>query len=192
MRQSWDKCRGLFRDLDAIPRFPPTELSVLRWSSFCLPGRAFRIYLAHVEKARQLNDCDVTPWYTDRVSGAAIGPPKARDCSFAARPAAPRDQLRQVDRTFSLQDECAFLAVIGWICLLRIKSEAIPMIRRIPAGNMSEYGQASSHSVLGRVGSCLAIKLRRRKHMAFGSILKRSCCCVGRNPDGEDLHAPQL
>ena len=42
------------------------------------------------------------------------------------------------------------------------------------------------------VGGCLALKLRRRKHMAPGSILKRSCCCEGRDPDGEDLHIPQL
>ena len=28
--------------------------------------------------------------------------------------------------------------------------------------------------------------------MASGSVLKRSRCCEGRNPDGEDLHIPQL
>ena len=150
------------------------------------------MYLAHLVKARQLNDCDATSWYTDTVRGAATGLSQARECSFAARPAVSRGQLCRLVRTFSLQDEFTLLAAIGWIFLLRIKSESIPMGRRTPTENMSESGQASSHSVLGMVGRRLALKLRRRKHMASGAILKRSRCCEGYDLDSEDLHIPQL
>ena len=96
---------------------------------------------------------------------------KARDCSFAARPAVSKEQLRQLVRAFALQDEFTLLAAIRWIFLLRIKSEAIPTTRKIPTENMSEFGQASFRSSLGMVGGCLALKLRRRKHMASGSLL---------------------
>ena len=92
----------------------------------------------------------------------------------------------------SLQEEFTLLAVIGWIFLLRIKLEAIPTGRKIPTENMLEFGQASSHSGLGMVGGCRVLKLCRREHMASGSILKCLCCCEGRNPGDEDLHAPQL
>ena len=171
------KCWGPFCDLNVLLHFPPpSELSVLRWSSFFPPGETFRMYLAHLVKARQLNDCDATSRYTDWVRGAAMGLSKARDCSFAARPGVSKDQLCQLVRSFPLQDEFTPLAVIGWICLLRIKSEAIPMRRRTPAENTSEFGQAGSHSVLGMVGRCLALKLRQRKHMDSGSTLKRPCC----------------
>ena len=150
------------------------------------------MYLAHLVKACQLNDCDATSRYTDRVRGAALGLSKVRDCPFVARPAVSRDQLRQLVKTFSLHDEFILLAVMGWISLLRTKSEAIPTRRRTPTENMSGFGQASSHSVLGIIGECLVLKLRRRRHMASGSILKRSCCCEGRDPAGEDLHVPQF
>ena len=78
-----------------------------------------------------------------------MGLPKARDCSFVARPAVSKDQLRQLVRILALQDEFTLLAVIGWIFLLRIESEAIPMGRRISSENMSAFGQAGPHSVLG-------------------------------------------
>ena len=186
------KCWGLFCDFNMLPHFPPTVLSVLRWSAFFPPERTFRMYLAHLVKARQLNDCDATSWFTDRAQVAALGLSKVGDCSVVARPAVSTDQLCQPVKTFSLQDEFTLLAAICWIFLLRIKAEAIPMRRMTPTENMSEIGQADSHPVLGMVGSCLALKLCRSKHMASGSILKRSCCCQGRDRGDEDLHIPQL
>ena len=66
------------------------------------------------------------------------------------------------------------------------------MRRTSPTENASEFGQASSHLALGMIGGCLVLELRRREHMASGSILKRSWCREGQNPDDEDLHIPQL
>ena len=51
------------------------------------------------------------------------------------------------------------------------------MRRRAPSDSMSETGKANSHSVLGIVEGCLVLKLSRRRHMATGAFLKRSCCC---------------
>ena len=42
------------------------------------------------------------------------------------------------------------------------------------------------------VGGTLALKLRRRKHMASGAFLRRSSCCGARDPVGEDFHMPKL
>ena len=119
-------------------------------------------------------------------------PSKSKDCASAARPAVSQDTLRQPVGILSLRDEFTLLAVIGWISLLRRKSEAVPMMRKDPTENMSEIGQASSHSFLGMVGGTLALKLRRRKHMASGAFLRRSSCCGARDPVGGDFHVPQL
>ena len=47
-----------------------------------------------------------------------------------------------------------------FLLLLRINSEAIPTRQKIPTENMFQFGQASSHSVLGMVGRRLALKLQ--------------------------------
>ena len=67
------------------------------------------MYLAHLVKARQLNDCDATPWYADRVRGAAKGLPKAGNCSFVARPGVSKDHLCQLVRTFPYRRSSLFL-----------------------------------------------------------------------------------
>ena len=106
--------------------------------------------LAHLVKGRQLNDCDATSWYAGRANAAAEGVSKSEDCSISVRPAASEDQLCWLAGTFSLRDELSDgLSSFGWIVLLRVESEALPLRREIPAGSTSEMGQASSHSVLG-------------------------------------------
>ena len=67
------RCRGLFCDISMLPHFTPLELAVLRWGSFFPEGRTFRMYLAHLEKGRQVNDCDTTSWCTDRLKDGARG-----------------------------------------------------------------------------------------------------------------------
>ena len=64
---------GLFCGLNMIPRFPPTELAALRWSSFFLPGETSSMYLAHFVKGCQQNGCGATSWLTMRVRGAPRG-----------------------------------------------------------------------------------------------------------------------
>ena len=150
------------------------------------------MYLAHLVKGCGLNDCDAASWYTDRVEAAAKGLSKAKDCSSAARPAIYKDQLCQFVDTFPFRDEFALPPGLGWISLPPVKSEVVPMRRKWPSGNTSEMGQASAHSVLGMVEGRLVLKPRRRRHVASVVILKRSFCCEGRDPHGEDLHIPQL
>ena len=76
------------------------------------------MYLAHPVKGCQLNDCGATSWYTDRAKAAAKGQSRSKDCSVAARLAVPKDQLRQLVRTFFLRDEFTLLAVLRWMLVL--------------------------------------------------------------------------
>ena len=61
-----------------------------------------------------------------------------------------------------------------------------------PAENMSETGQANTHSVPGLVSGRLAPRLRRREHLALGATLTRSYGFGSRDPRGEDLHTPHI
>ena len=124
---------ALFCVLNLSPHYQPTELAVLRRSSFFLMGRTCRAYLSHLIEGRQLNDWDATLWRTDRAKAACKGLSKSKGCSFAARPAVSKEQLCQLVRPFSFRDGFILLAVIIWVFPLRVKSEAIPMRRREPA-----------------------------------------------------------
>ena len=84
------------------------------------------MYLSDPVIGCQLNDSDTTSWYADGAKAAARGVSKSKDFPLAARPAVPEDRLRQSVGTFFLREEFTFLAVAGWIFLLRVTSEAIP------------------------------------------------------------------
>ena len=186
------KCWGLFCDLNVIPHFPPTELAALRRSPFFLLGETFSMYLAHLVKGCQLDDCDATSRLTLSVRGAARCLAGSKGTSFTNLPALSRAQLGELVSRFSFNDECTLLAALSWIFLLRAKSEAIPMRRRPPFEDMSDAGPAYSHSVLGRVGGRLVLKLHRRKHMSSGALPSRGCCRESYAPNGDEMHIPQL
>ena len=95
--------------------FPPAG------GTFLPAGRTFRMYLAHLAKGRQPNDCDATSWYTQSVVAATKWRPKSKDCPFAARPAISKGQLCQLVRTFSFCDVFTLRASIGWISPLSRK-----------------------------------------------------------------------
>ena len=58
---------SLFSDLNMIPHFPPSGLAGLRRRSSFPLGRALHMYLSHLVKGRQPNDCDPTSWYPKRI-----------------------------------------------------------------------------------------------------------------------------
>ena len=110
-------------------RFPAFHLQNLQCWDGALASRwgaTFCVYLSDPVIGCQLNDPDATSWYADRANAAARGVSKSKDFPLAARPAVPGDRLRQSVGTFSLREEFTFLAVAGWISLLRVTSEAIP------------------------------------------------------------------
>ena len=119
------------------------------------------MYLARLGKGRQLNDCDAASWYTGRVKAAAEGLSKSKDCPFAVPPDISKDQVCQWAKTFSFRADFTLRASLDWISLLRIKSGALSMGRRVSPENMSEMGQANPLQALGMVGGRQALKLRR-------------------------------
>ena len=91
-----------------------------------------------------------------------------------------------------MRDASALVAAAIRALSRRDTSERVPMRGGELVVNMSETGQADSHSVSEMAGGRLALKLRRRKNMAPVAILVRSRRREGHDPQGEDSHVPQL
>lgn len=81
------KCWGLFCDLSRIPHFPRPELAVLRWSSFFLVGRTFRMCSAHLLEGCKLRGRSVTSRVTEGVEAVAKRLRKSTDSSSSTRTA---------------------------------------------------------------------------------------------------------
>ena len=75
------------------------------------------MYLPRLVKGCQLNGCDATAWYTEKVTAVAKGAAEPKDDSTATRPATSRHQRCQVVRSVSPRDEVTDLAVVA--CNLR-------------------------------------------------------------------------
>ena len=123
---------------------------------------------------------------------AGYGLSKAGDRSSSPRPAISRSQLCELVTARSLQDGLALIALIGWSFLLRIPSECLPLCRQQAGEDLDSDERLTRRAVIGLSGAKLAIKLNRRKHMASGSRLVRTCICDEYADDSLELHIPQL
>ena len=150
--------------------------------------------LAHLLKGCQLNDCDATSRYTSRSEAAARGLSESKDCSFAARPAVPKDHLRQLARCDSLRDELSLFTVVGWIFLLCTMSEnptGMGNPHRGNAGNGNISEGIPSVDLLRREGKSPPRTCRRWAKPALTQPWGRSRCRKGRDPQSEYLPMPK-
>ena len=146
------------------------------------------MYLAHLAKECQLDDCDTTSCFTERARAVEKGPYTSQDSSFSTRPAIHEQRLRQLVRSPSLRDELPSLGALNWIFFLTVNSNGVPMRRGLPTEDATRQKPADSHSPLRPVGGRLALKRRGRMLMAFGAISTRACCCERYDPRGGELH----
>ena len=81
---------------------------------------------------------------------------------------------------------------IGWLFLLRVSSENLPLVRQKPFGEMDADSALQPPAVVGLGRDCLIIKLHGRRHMAGGARMVRGRI-FGRYPPGSfEIHAPRM
>ena len=122
------RCWGFSCEVAARPHFPPTEGGVLARSSFFGAGGSFKIYVAHLEKARLPLGVDAS-WKSKAVATAGHGLSRAGDRSFPPRPAISGSLLCELVMSRPPQDDLALISLIGWPFLIRIPSECLPLCR---------------------------------------------------------------
>ena len=169
-----------FCDLLKKPYFPPTEDTVLKWSAVFKPGKAFSLYVSRLLKACQLLCCD-TSWNTQAVRGAAAGLKNDQVVNFKPRTFISSLQLRTLLGADWYLREIQAIAFLSFLFLLRMGSEALPVIRADWGHELTKRTPQVEKSVLGVVREddewLLRLKLNRRKNLREGAILKRTCSC---------------
>ena len=170
-----------FCTLLQTPPFPPTATGILRWSAIFSAGRAFGMYVRHVEKACILLGLGVD-WRSAAVQAAINGlahAPRVRSrfsniLTFA--------DLNRFITHETLQSDFGKLGFMSFLFLLRLQSEALPMRRAYPSDPLLPNAPPSGKSVIGllsiRGEERLVLKLSSRKCTAEASVLMRPCFCA--------------
>jgi hypothetical protein len=153
--------------------FPPTRDGLLAWSTTFRCHGTFCNYLSHVSTACELLGVSTEVFSCRALKRAKIAITK-RD-QFASRPKLFL-QLPLVRRLMhmAVKDGCkhdAMLYLVSYVFLLRVPSEALPMV--ICDGGVAHGEQ----SCLFLEGENLVLALKCRKNKQKGTRLTRGCWC---------------
>ena len=153
----------------------------IRWGACFNPGKNFSLYLSHLGKACQL--LNIPPaWYNNAVRGVARGLENAQDLILKFENYIFKTLFRKLIAHESIRSECGRLFYLAYVFILRLPSEALPAVRAGPHEPLLARAKLSRQSALGLRtfpggGQRLVLKIRTRKHMRGGAVLRRPCFC---------------
>ena len=131
------QCWASYCDLVGDPYFPPTSSRVLRWGALFKPGRTFGGYVAHLVKECQL--LNITPtWYNSAVRGFIHGLENAQDVSSKFENYTGKRLFRKMVAHETPNSEFGRLFYLDYVCILRLPSEALPVIRASPTEALTQ------------------------------------------------------
>ena len=172
---------GFFFRPDWLHVRPPLSENVPRRSACFKPGKTFALYPSTMGKSCHL--LNIPPsWYTADVRGVARGLGGAQDFILKFANYIFKTLFRELIDREMLYSECGRLYYMDYVFILRLPSEALPAIRagsheplltRVKLPHQSALGLRTFPDGEQR----LAHKLRSRKHMRGGAILRRPCFC---------------
>ena len=159
-------------------RLPPSVDDLLAWSVMFRSKDTFSNYLGYLRVGCML----------EGVSVAAFSDPairRAKRAVAAGLQFRPREKLFVRSQTvadiiagcssdFGFDSNFAVLFLISYVFMLRLPSEALPMVRG--SDGLSDHGQ--NQSTIFMDGDELCLKLRKRKNKPWGSLLRRGCWCA--------------
>ena len=157
-----------------VNAFPPTLDAVLAWSTTHRCAGTFSNYLGHLRAACIVLGCVAPDVQDPAIKRAKVAIVKRM--VFTSRPKMfiQRDIITNmvlaVNRGWESRN-LAMLWLASYTFLLRVPSEALPMMK---AGTAQD---ACEQSVLSFEGDTLCLRLKRRKNLQGGSVLKRTCQC---------------
>ena len=157
--------------------FPPEIDWLLAWASMFRCSGTFSNYLGYVKVGCLIERADVLVFNHPAVKRARGSIVKAGRFEAREKCWIRRKRIEAMLRWASSQrredKHCAILFLMCYVFLLRMPSEALPMI----AGDGSENELAQSVVWLDPAKEELVLKLRRRKNRPQGSRLVRTCWC---------------
>ena len=152
---------------------PPTVDDILAWSAIFRCKGTFKNYLNHVRVACELLRLPTAVFDNREVKRAGMAIQKRRMFIPRAPLFLGHDKLVQI-MNLAIADgdkSEAMLYLACYVFLLRMPSEALPMVK----GCGGAYHGEQSTLFMG-IG-CIYLKLATRKNKPSGSILRRFCWC---------------
>jgi len=162
---------------DASCAFPPTVDLILAWSYTFSNVGTFSNYLGYLRTICHCIDCEAPPVQHAAINRARVAIVKRELSTGKPRLFIQRTMLaNMVNRTLAQSDgmRWAMLYLAAYVFLLRLPSEALPMVRGC-ADSLREGHQ----SVLYMDDDTLCLYLRRRKNKSTPTVIKRMCTCTG-------------
>ena len=141
-------CYLSFCSLLAIAPFPPTTEGVARWSALFPPGKTFSIYLSHLAKACQLLGFD-SSWKTDVIIAICKGLKNKPSGKNRFHNSLEPPLLDKIIRKESWASEFARLCFVAYLFMLRLPSEALPLIMAKPEDRLVSTDHSSPHALIG-------------------------------------------
>jgi hypothetical protein len=156
---------------------PPTLNGLISWSVLFRSPRTYQNYVAHVKLGCQLVGVSTAVFEDSSIKRAVMAIGK-RD-EFRPRPklflqiARVRELLDLHDQHSSFTKEVCMLFLTTYIFLLRLPSEALPIVFKRARPRSYEKGQA----YVWVEGDRIWLQLGRRKNKPLGSTMWRECWC---------------
>ena len=157
--------------------FPPSVDTLLAWSTLFRSSGTLANYLSHVRTACLLVGAPVDVFEHPGLKRAKASVDKAGN--FAKRPKMwlQHDTVLKLVQLGASQHEetmrCAMLFLFAYTFLLRLPSEALPVV----VGSRVE-GTVVAQAVVSVEGDELVLTLKRRKNKQRGSRITRKCWCA--------------
>ena len=182
-------CWGDFCELAGRELLPPSGEAASEWPAYFSAGRASQQYLPHLQKACVFLGCSLE-WKSEAVARAARGLARAGGRIHVPKPVAARSLFGKITSRNLTSETSARAVWVSWMCPLRVQSRCPRLARQLPRGMMDEKSALGPPAAIGLEKGYLAIKPRRRKHVAGASRMGRKCICQ-KYPDGSpEVHAP--
>ena len=173
-------CYFAFCSLLSIAPFPPTNTIVRHWSAMFSAGKTFALYVNHLTKACQLLHID-TSWKDDGIRAICKGLANKTITKQRFSNSITPQILDSLIRAESWESPFARLCYISFLFMLRVPSEALPLIRAPVDELLLSDSSPSSQAVIGlrefQGHTRLVLRLARRKNAPRGFTAMRPCFC---------------
>ena len=137
-----------FCSILAISPFPTTSEVVARWGAISPPGETFSIYLSHLSEACFLMGFDIS-WENDIILAIAKGLRNKPDNRDKFHNSLGPTTLGRIIRHESWDSELVRLCYVTYLLMLRLPSEALPLIRSKTDDRLLPTGKSSRQALIG-------------------------------------------
>jgi len=158
------------------PAFPPKVEMLQAWSAVFRYHRTFGNYVSLLKTACHILQVGTDGFDMCLISRARLGIQKRGGWQPKARMFIRGDTLLALSQSFmSVEPPMMMLFIVSYFFLLRVPSEAIPMV---VDSNVRETDQRKSVLVVS--DKQVTLHLKFRKNIRSPTTLTRNCCCNGK------------